>query len=85
MEGRAMVAAVIVSLLTISIAPSQLSEVPNNSETVSNDSTLDILFVGNSYTANNQLNVRVENLLNAAGFNPDTQSLTSGGKTLSWC
>ena len=84
MEGRAMVAAVIVSLLTISITPSQLSELPNDSESVSNDSTLDLLFIGNSYTANNQLNVRVENLLNAAGFNPDTQSLTSGGKTLSW-
>ncbi len=84
MEGRAMVAAVIVSLLTISITPSQLSEVPNDSESVSSESTLDLLFIGNSYTANNQLNIRVENLLNAAGFNPDTQSLTSGGKTLSW-
>ena len=84
MQGRAMVAAVIFSLLTISITPSDLEEAPNASESVSNDSPLDLLFIGNSYTSNNQLNIKVENLLNAAGFNPDTQSLTSGGKTLSW-
>ena len=84
MRGRALAMAVILALLIVSVAPSQLNEDPSPSESVSNDSTLDLLFVGNSYTSNNQLNVRVENLLSASGFNPEVQALTSGGKTLAW-
>ena len=40
--------------------------------------------IGNSYTSNNQLSVRVENLLTSSGFTPEVQHLTSGGKTLAW-
>ena len=84
MRGRALAMTVILALLILSAAPSQLNEDPSPSESVSNDSTFDLLFVGNSYTSNNQLNVRVENLISASGFTPEVQALTSGGKTLAW-
>ena len=84
MRGRALAMTVILSLLIVSAAPSQLNEDLSLSESVSNDSTFDLLFIGNSYTSNNQLNVRVENLLSASGFTPEVQALTSGGKTLAW-
>ena len=84
MRGRALAMTVILALLIVSAAPSQLNEDLSPSESVSNDSTFDLLFVGNSYTSNNQLNVRVENLLSASGFTPEVQALTSGGKTLAW-
>ncbi|MED6313076.1 MAG: hypothetical protein VX653_04480 [Candidatus Thermoplasmatota archaeon] len=61
-----------------------LIDIPKHSETASNDSTLDLVFLGNSYTSNNQLHVRVNNLLDAAGFDPEVQAFTSGGKTLAW-
>ena len=76
--------AMILALLIVSAAPSPLKEAPSPSESATNDSTLDLLFIGNSYTSNNQLNVRVENLLNANGFIPEVEALTSGGKTLAW-
>ena len=84
MRGRALAAAMILTMLILSAAPSHLNEAPSPSESASNDSTLDLLFIGNSYTSNNQLNIRVENLLSATGFTPDVQALTSGGKTLAW-
>ena len=59
MRGRALAMTVILALLILSAAPSQLNEDPSPSESVSNDSTFDLLFVGNSYTSNNQLNVRL--------------------------
>ena len=76
--------AMILALLSVSTAPSQLNEPPKSFESASNDSTLDLLLIGNSYTSNNQLSVRVENLLTSSGLTPDVQSLTSGGKTLAW-
>ena len=84
MRGRALAAAMILTMLILSAAPSHLNEAPSPFESASNDSTLDLLFIGNSYTSNNQLNIRVENLLSATGFTPDVQALTSGGKTLAW-
>ena len=79
MRGRALAMAMILALLSVSTAPSQLNEPPKSFESASNDSTLDLLLIGNSYTSNNQLSVRVENLLTSSGFTPDVQSLTSGG------
>ena len=84
MRGRALAMGMILALLIAPIAPSQLNEAQSPSESASNDSPLDLLFIGNSYTSNNQLNVRVENLLSASGFTPQVQALTSGGKTLAW-
>ena len=84
MRGRALAMAMILALLSVSTAPGQLNEPPKSFESASNDSTLDLLLIGNSYTSNNQLSVRVENLLTSSGFTPDVQSLTSGGKTLAW-
>ena len=84
MRGRALAMAMILALLSVSTAPSQLNEPPKSFDSASNDSTLDLLLIGNSYTSNNQLSVRVENLLTSSGFTPDVQSLTSGGKTLAW-
>ena len=84
MRDRALAMALIIALLITSAVPSQLIDAPNPSESPSNDSALDLLFLGNSYTSNNQLNVRVNNLLDAAGFTPEVQAITSGGKTLAW-
>ena len=84
MRGRAVARVVILIFLSISTSPSMLIDIPKHSETASNDSTLDLVFLGNSYTSNNQLHVRVNNLLDAAGFDPEVQAFTSGGKTLAW-
>ena len=84
MRGRALAMIVILIFLSISTSPSMLIDIPKHSETASNDSTLDLVFLGNSYTSNNQLHVRVNNLLAAAGFDPEVQAFTSGGKTLAW-
>ena len=84
MRGRALAMIVILIFLSISTSPSMLIDTPKHSETASNDSTLDLVFLGNSYTSNNQLHVRVNNLLDAAGFDPEVQAFTSGGKTLAW-
>ena len=84
MRGRALAMTMILALLSVSTAPGQLNEPPKSLESPSNDSTLDLLLIGNSYTSNNQLSVRVENLLTSSGFTPDVQPLTSGGKTLAW-
>ena len=84
MRGRALAMAMILALLSVSTAPSQLNEPPKSFDSASNDSTLDLLMIGNSYTSNNQLSVRVENLLTSSGFTPEVQHLTSGGKTLAW-
>ena len=84
MRGGALAMVMILALLSVSTAPSQLNEPPKSFDSASNDSTLDLLMIGNSYTSNNQLSVRVENLLTSSGFTPEVQHLTSGGKTLAW-
>ncbi|HIN03435.1 MAG TPA: hypothetical protein EYM66_00040, partial [Candidatus Poseidoniales archaeon] len=84
MNERQMALLLIFVLVTSLHAPSPLSEPSQSAESAARTPTLDILMLGNSYTSNNQLNIRVENLLNAAGHNSDVEALTSGGKTLAW-
>ena len=84
MNERQMALLLIFVLVTSLHTPSPLSEPSQSAESAARTATLDILMLGNSYTSNNQLNIRVENLLNAAGHNSDVEVLTSGGKTLAW-
>ena len=44
---------------------------------------LDILLVGNSYTSHNDLNIRLESILDVSGENSDVESVTGGGMKLS--
>ncbi len=84
MNERQMALLLIFVLVTSLHTPSPLSEPSQSADSAARTATLDILMLGNSYTSNNQLNIRVENLLNAAGHNSDVEALTSGGKTLAW-
>jgi hypothetical protein len=84
MRERGMALILVLVFLTSLASPSLLSEDAAKAESSHEQSTLDIVMLGNSYTSNNQLHVRVNNLLDAAGLNPDVQALTSGGKTLAW-
>ena len=47
------------------------------------DSSLDILMLGNSYTAGNSLAVRLDSILTDSGEDAQVTSLTSGGLKLS--
>ena len=85
MRERGMALILVLVFLTSLASPSLLSTDAAKAESRQSDqSTLDIVMLGNSYTSNNQLHVRVNNLLDAAGLDPDVQALTSGGKTLAW-
>ena len=85
MRERGMALILVFVFLTSLASPSLLSEDATKAESSQlGQSTLDIVMLGNSYTSNNQLHVRVNNLLDAAGLDPDVQALTSGGKTLAW-
>lgn len=65
-------------------SPSILLEDTARAESSHNQPVLDIVMLGNSYTSNNQLHVRVTNLLDGSGHDPQVSALTSGGKRLSW-
>tara|TARA_B110000196_G_C21153124_1_gene671116 strand:- start:3096 stop:5990 length:2895 start_codon:yes stop_codon:yes gene_type:complete len=47
------------------------------------DISLDILLVGNSYTSFNELNQKVEMILDTSGVNSDVEAVTGGGMKLS--
>ena len=48
-----------------------------------NTTSLDLLLVGNSYTDYNDLNVKLERILDVSGENSDVESVTGGGMRLS--
>ena len=48
-----------------------------------NQITLDILLIGNSYTDYNDLNIKLETILDDSGQNSDVESVTGGGMRLS--
>jgi len=82
-EGRLALILVLLFLAS-SHSPSLLSENTPRSQSSHEESPLDLVLIGNSYTSNNQLHVRVDNLLDASGHDAGVDSLTSGGKRLSW-
>ncbi len=76
---------ILVFLILASLhSPSMLFEDSARAESSHDQPALDIVMLGNSYTSNNQLHVRLNNLLDASDHAPDVQALTSGGKRLSW-
>ncbi len=82
-EGR--LALILVFLfLASSHSPSLDFNEETRAESSHNQSALDILMLGNSYTSNNQLHVRANNLFDASGHDSEVKALTSGGKRLSW-
>ena len=48
-----------------------------------NPVSLDILLVGNSYTDYNDLNLKLEQILDGSGENSDVEAVTEGGMRLS--
>ena len=61
-----------------------LIETKDNDMVSSKTPALELLFLGNSYTSNNQLTTTVDNMMNQGGWNPDIVTKTSGGKTIAW-
>lgn len=84
MRGGQTAVLLVFLFLTSLHAPSMLSDEPARAEASEDEPALDILMLGNSYTSNNQLHVRLTNLLDNSGHEPDISALTSGGKRLSW-
>ncbi len=76
--------AILVGLLIFPVfSPGSIIESNGTSRAAEKDSSLDILMLGNSYTAGNSLAVRLDTILTDSGEDAQVTSLTSGGLKLS--
>ena len=75
---------ILVGLLIFPVfSPGSIIESNGTSRAAEKDSSLDILMLGNSYTAGNSLAVRLDTILTDSGEDAQVTSLTSGGLKLS--
>ena len=82
--GRRYYVAILVAILIIPMHSStSIIDSTDASGVRAKDSSLDILMMGNSYTASNSLAVRLDSILTDSGEDAQVTSLTSGGLKLS--
>ncbi len=82
--SRRFLVAILVGLLIFPVfSPVSSIESNETSRVGEKDSSLDILMLGNSYTAGNSLAVRLDSILTDSGEDAQVTSLTSGGLKLS--
>ena len=82
--GRRISATILIMMLMFSVhSPASSISSSETSGVGEKNSSLDILMIGNSYTASNSLAVRLDGILTDSGEDAQVTSLTSGGLKLS--